>query len=85
MRVKNEKKLSLVCFIAKSQTFNHLYFLQNGVENEIYYQHQKSPTCAKYSTSGFYICSGDATGNVRIWDTTQKEHILKVRSFLALI
>ena len=32
---------------------------------------------AKYSPSGFYICSADVSGKVRIWDTTQKEHILK--------
>src|SRR5690606_19693992 len=34
-------------------------------------------TVAKYSPSGFYICSADISGKVRIWDTTQKEHILK--------
>ncbi len=34
-------------------------------------------TVAKYSPSGFYICSADQSGKVRIWDTTQKEHILK--------
>ena len=56
------------------------FFLQNPAENETYYEHQKTPTCAKYSHTGFYICSGDILGNVRIWDTTQKEHILKVRS-----
>jgi len=32
---------------------------------------------AKYSPSGFYIASADITGKVRIWDTTQKEHLLK--------
>ncbi|KAH6945173.1 hypothetical protein HPB50_007481 [Hyalomma asiaticum] len=34
-------------------------------------------TVAKYSPSGFYIASADQTGKIRIWDTVQKEHILK--------
>lgn len=51
--------------------------VENPAESDFYYDHQKTPTCAKYATSGFYICSGDAIGNVRIWDTTQKEHLLK--------
>lgn len=34
---------------------------------------------ARYSTSGFYIASGDVNGNVRIWDTTQAENILKCK------
>ena len=32
---------------------------------------------AKYSPSGFYIASADKSGKVRIWDTINKEHILK--------
>lgn len=32
---------------------------------------------AKYSPSGFYIASGDASGKIRIWDTVNKEHLLK--------
>lgn len=32
---------------------------------------------AKYSPSGFYIASGDQSGKIRIWDTVNKEHILK--------
>ncbi|RWS30825.1 Actin-interacting protein 1-like protein [Leptotrombidium deliense] len=45
--------------------------------SDIYTEHSSQTTVAKYSPSGFYICSGDITGKVRIWDTTQKEHILK--------
>merc|ERR1712137_508202 len=44
---------------------------------ETYDEHQYAPTVAKYSPSGYYICSADAVGGVRIWDTTQKEHPLK--------
>lgn len=32
---------------------------------------------AKYAPSGFYIASGDQSGKLRIWDTTQSTHILK--------
>jgi len=51
--------------------------VENVKENFAYTEHQKKPTCAKYSPSGYYICSGDACGKVRIWDTTQETHILK--------
>jgi WD40 repeat protein len=44
---------------------------------ELYQQHAQNPTVARYAPSGFYIASADAHGKVRIWDTTQAEHILK--------
>ncbi|KAG9508404.1 Actin-interacting protein 1, partial [Fragariocoptes setiger] len=44
---------------------------------DIYAEHSTLTTVAKYSPSGFYIASSDQHGKVRIWDTTQKEHILK--------
>jgi WD40 repeat protein len=44
---------------------------------DVYRQHSVPATVAKYSPSGFYIASGDESGKIRIWDTTQKEHILK--------
>ncbi len=42
-----------------------------------YTEHSVNVTCAKYSPSGFYIASADQSGKVRIWDTVNKEHILK--------
>ncbi|GAB1220750.1 hypothetical protein ENUP19_0057G0084 [Entamoeba nuttalli] len=57
--------------------------VNNPLDTDIYYEHTSETTCAKYSPSGYYICSGDVQGNVRIWDTTQKEHPLKF-SFKAL-
>ena len=45
--------------------------------SDIYTEHSVQTTVAKYSPSGFYIASADQSGKVRIWDTTQKEHILK--------
>lgn len=44
---------------------------------DVYTEHSQPTTVAKYSPSGFYIASADIHGKVRIWDTTQKEHILK--------
>ncbi|KAH8019904.1 hypothetical protein HPB51_023363 [Rhipicephalus microplus] len=44
---------------------------------DIYTEHSQMTTVAKYSPSGFYIASADQTGKIRIWDTVQKEHILK--------
>lgn len=44
---------------------------------DIYTEHSFATTVAKYSPSGFYICSADVTGKIRIWDTVNEEHILK--------
>uniref|UniRef100_A0A8C4WWK8 Uncharacterized protein n=1 Tax=Eptatretus burgeri TaxID=7764 RepID=A0A8C4WWK8_EPTBU len=51
--------------------------VQNPAIADIYSQHAHPAIVAKYSPSGFYIASGDSSGKVRIWDTTQKDHILK--------
>jgi WD40 repeat protein len=45
---------------------------------DIYYEHAAQATVAKYAPSGFYIASGDVQGTLRIWDTTQLEHPLKI-------
>lgn len=44
---------------------------------DIYTQHSTQVNVAKYSPSRFYIASADKSGKVRIWDTVNKEHILK--------
>ncbi|KAI6233829.1 Actin-interacting protein 1 [Aphelenchoides fujianensis] len=46
-------------------------------KTDIYTEHATQTTVAKYAPSGFYIASGDQSGKVRIWDTTQSTHILK--------
>jgi WD40 repeat protein len=51
--------------------------LQDPTKADIYTEHSFATTVACYSPSGFYIASGDVSGKIRIWDTTQKEHILK--------
>jgi len=52
--------------------------LTNPLVADIYYDHPAQATVAKYAPSGFYIASGDIQGNLRIWDTTQAEHPLKI-------
>ncbi|KAK0058366.1 actin-interacting protein 1 [Biomphalaria pfeifferi] len=45
---------------------------------DVYSEHAKETTVAKYSPSRFYIASGDKEGKVRVWDTVNKEHVLKI-------
>ncbi|KAM9329649.1 WD repeat-containing protein 1 [Gastrophryne carolinensis] len=51
--------------------------IENPSIADVYTEHAHQVIVAKYAPSGFYIASGDITGKIRIWDTTQKEHILK--------
>ncbi|EPY81506.1 WD repeat-containing protein 1-like protein [Camelus ferus] len=51
--------------------------IDNPAIADIYTEHAHQVVVAKYAPSGFYIASGDISGKLRIWDTTQKEHLLK--------
>ncbi|XP_049645747.1 WD repeat-containing protein 1 isoform X1 [Suncus etruscus] len=51
--------------------------IDNPSVADIYTEHAHQVVVAKYAPSGFYIASGDVSGKLRIWDTTQKEHLLK--------
>uniref|UniRef100_A0A1L8E5C1 Actin-interacting protein 1 n=1 Tax=Nyssomyia neivai TaxID=330878 RepID=A0A1L8E5C1_9DIPT len=51
--------------------------IENPAIADIYTEHSCAVNVAKYSPSGFYIASGDQSGKIRIWDTVNKEHILK--------
>ncbi|XP_048478172.1 actin-interacting protein 1 isoform X5 [Plutella xylostella] len=51
--------------------------IENPAIADTYTEHSCQVNVAKYSPSGFYIASGDASGKIRIWDTVNKEHILK--------
>ncbi|WVO18639.1 hypothetical protein L204_106358 [Cryptococcus depauperatus] len=46
--------------------------------SHVYTQHTKTTTVARFSPSGYYAASADIAGNVRIWDVTQQENILKL-------
>jgi len=50
---------------------------QPYLDCDVYTEHAQQVHCAKYSQSGFYIASADHSGKVRIWDTVNKEHLLK--------
>ncbi|XP_040822262.1 WD repeat-containing protein 1 isoform X1 [Ochotona curzoniae] len=51
--------------------------IDNPAIADIYTEHAHQVVVAKYAPSGFYIASGDVSGKLRIWDTTQKDHLLK--------
>ncbi|XP_077877163.1 WD repeat-containing protein 1 isoform X2 [Ictidomys tridecemlineatus] len=51
--------------------------IDNPAVADIYTEHAHQVVVAKYAPSGFYIASGDVSGKLRIWDTTQKEYLLK--------
>ncbi|XP_067647867.1 actin-interacting protein 1 [Eurosta solidaginis] len=51
--------------------------IENPAISDVYTEHSCAVNVAKYSPSGFYIASGDVSGKIRIWDTVNKEHILK--------
>lgn len=51
--------------------------IDNPALSDVYTEHSCNVNVAKYSPSGFYIASGDQSGKVRIWDTVNKEHLLK--------
>uniref|UniRef100_F6UT21 Uncharacterized protein n=3 Tax=Ciona intestinalis TaxID=7719 RepID=F6UT21_CIOIN len=51
--------------------------IENPKSIDLFSGHQKPPSVAKYANTGYYICSGDASGWIKIWDTTQKEHLVK--------
>ena len=52
--------------------------MSNPLDADVYTEHTTDCTVAKYAPSGFYIASGDASGKIRIWDTINAEHILKI-------
>lgn len=51
--------------------------IDNPALADVYTEHSCAVNVAKYSPSGFYIASGDVSGKIRIWDTVNKEHLLK--------
>ena len=75
---------SIIGYDPKGKTFlyvngNSVFIrnIENPFECDVYTEHSCPVQVAKYSPSGFYIASADQSGKIRIWDTTNKEHILK--------
>ncbi|KAK1070078.1 WD40 repeat-like protein [Friedmanniomyces endolithicus] len=48
--------------------------IDNPAECKQYTQHTAQTTVARFSPSGYYVASGDATGSVRIWDAHGAEN-----------
>lgn len=51
--------------------------LDKGGDNWVFNGHKFPVSVAKISPSGYYVASGDESGNVLIWDCSQPEMILK--------
>lgn len=51
--------------------------LQNPCLAFVYTDHAATVKVAKFSPTGKFIASGDASGKVRVWAFTQAEHNLK--------
>lgn len=51
--------------------------LDQGGESWVFNGHKYPVSVAKVSPSGFYVASGDESGNVLVWDCSQPEMIVK--------
>lgn len=52
--------------------------LTNSMNSEVYVGHAHKVTAAAFSPSGYYVCSGDEAGNIRIWATDNADRTLKL-------
>lgn len=51
---------------------------QNPADVLVYRGHNHATSVAKFSPSGNWVASGDASGRVRVWAWDNPEHILKL-------
>lgn len=70
---KNGKKFTYCC--GNSVIIRDI---DNPMIAETYNEHACATTVARFSPSGFYMASADVSGKVRVWDTVNAEHILKI-------
>ncbi|EFC35327.1 WD40 repeat domain-containing protein, partial [Naegleria gruberi] len=52
--------------------------LNNLLSIDYYTQHTHKVNVAKFAPTGFYIASGDESGNVRIWSTENADKTIKL-------
>jgi len=71
---KDPQNPNLIYCVGNSVVIRNYKELNKG---ELYQEHTHAPTVARFSPNGFYVCSADIQGKVRIWDTVNPEHILK--------
>lgn len=51
---------------------------ENLIKTFVYRGHKAQVTCAKFSSSGCYVASGDVRGNIRVWKYDSPSHICKL-------
>ncbi|RKP08018.1 WD40-repeat-containing domain protein [Thamnocephalis sphaerospora] len=54
-----------------------IHDLADAANSAMYVGHKAQTTVARLSPTGYYVASADVQGNVRVWDATQPEQILK--------
>lgn len=62
---------------------NKSIYLRNidyPVQTIQYRGHRAQTTVAKFSSSGYYVASGDSQGNVRVWDCVTEDNHLKLET-----
>lgn len=52
--------------------------ISQPARTRLYAQHAQNVTVARISPTGYYCASGDAGGNVRVWDLVGEEMVLKL-------
>jgi WD repeat-containing protein 1 (actin-interacting protein 1) len=52
--------------------------LKDPLKVDWYTEHFAEVTAARVSPSGYYVCSGDSQGNVRVWSCTNQDKTLKI-------
>jgi WD40 repeat protein len=70
-----DPKSGRIAYAANKSVF--LRDLDDATISVQYTGHAHPVTVARFSSSGFYVASGDVSGTVKIWDTVGEEHILK--------
>ncbi|GMM38291.1 Aip1 protein [Saccharomycopsis crataegensis] len=55
----------------------YLRSISNPAEVYQFNNHNYQTTVAKFAPSGFYVASGDESGNVKVWDCVGDDHIVK--------
>ncbi|PKS07525.1 hypothetical protein jhhlp_006129 [Lomentospora prolificans] len=64
-----DKKGERIAYASGKSIF--LRSIDNPAEAKQYIGHTAQTTVAKFSPSGFYVASGDASGTVRVWDAVE--------------
>lgn len=70
-----DKKSNRIVYAANKSI--HIRSVDNPEKSIQYTLHNANTTVAKFSPSGFYVASGDASGTVRVWDCAGEDLITK--------